>query len=97
MSLFGKDDELRQKAEGLLLEKKQLIAEKLAPHIEKANEQVKDFWENEEEMGRVFGIVYDSLPLPIRLLCQREVFIDFCVSRSEDIRYVYEVIKNNSP
>lgn len=94
MSLFGDNSELKKKAETLLLEKKELIAEKLGPHLQKANEKVQDFWQNEEEMRSVFGLVYDSLPLPIRLICKREVFVEFCIGRSDDIKFVYELINS---
>jgi hypothetical protein len=82
-------EQLTDKAKSLLLAQlpaiRKHITEQMPAFLKTYGVKGVQFVTDSERLAPLFGTVYQSLPLPVRVLVKQETFVRFCLSQKESL------------
>ncbi len=82
-------EQLTDKAKSLLLAQlpaiRKHITEQMPAFLKTYGLRGVQFVTDSERLTSLFGTVYQSLPLPVRVLVKQETFVRFCLSQQENL------------
>ncbi len=82
-------EQLTDKAKSLLLAQlpaiQKHITEQMPAFLKTYGLKGVQFVTDSERLTPLFGTVYQSLPLPVRVLVKQETFVRFCLARKENL------------
>jgi hypothetical protein len=82
-------EQLTDKARQLLLAQlpaiQRRITEQMPAFLKTYGFKGVQFVTDSERLAPLFGTVYQSLPLPVRMLVRQETFVRFCLSQKENL------------